>query len=376
MEDNEIKTLLSLHHENVVRVYTTESDDNLMFRYIAMELADMSFADYIGRKYEEEFRGSNSDIIFLKQIAEGLEYLHSKNIIHSNIRPQNALISSPIWPNSDRKAKISDFAFEKELAQKSTSMIFRTDDGWMAREILRSRTKTIIPTKEMDIFALGCLFYYVLNDGKHPFGGQFYRQANILNDRPKMVELKNENSLCKYHLIQAMINKEPSNRPSTNAVLKHPIFWDSETTLSFIVNVSNFLMEEKKKKDSPLLINLEKNATVVTRNNWMNHIPEELKVELQSDRHRSYNESSVQNLLRMIRNKYQHWGELNDKVKQALGSMPDGYVNFFTKKFPRLLIHTYIIFQNNCKKENTFKDYFCDSFDFQDLPTANLGDST
>jgi len=244
----------------------------------------------------------------------------------------------------------------------------------MAGEILRSGTEKIMPTKEMDIFALGCLFYYVLSDGKHPFGDQFNRQANIYNDRPNMVELKNENSLCKYHLIQAMINKEPSNRPSMNAVLKHPIFWDSETILSFIVNVSNFLVEEKKKKDSPLLINLENNARVVTRNNWKNHIPEELQFELRFDR--SYNEPSVRNLLRMIRNKHQHWGELNDELKQALGSMPDGYVTFFTNNFPRLLIHTYIIFQNNCKKETTFKDYFCNSFDFQDLPTADLGDST
>lgn len=32
----------------------------------------------------------------------------------------------------------------------------------------------------MDIFSAGCVFYYVISEGSHPFGKSLQRQANIL----------------------------------------------------------------------------------------------------------------------------------------------------------------------------------------------------
>lgn len=32
----------------------------------------------------------------------------------------------------------------------------------------------------MDIFSLGCVFYYVLSRGSHPFGEGYSRQTNII----------------------------------------------------------------------------------------------------------------------------------------------------------------------------------------------------
>ena len=36
-------------------------------------------------------------------------------------------------------------------------------------------------TCAVDIFSAGCVFYYVMSKGKHPFGDSLRRQANILN---------------------------------------------------------------------------------------------------------------------------------------------------------------------------------------------------
>jgi len=53
-------------------------------------------------------------------------------------------------------------------------------DGWIAPEMMDAfeiqRT-----TCSVDIFSLGCVFYYVLTEGSHPFGDALRRQANILN---------------------------------------------------------------------------------------------------------------------------------------------------------------------------------------------------
>lgn len=38
-------------------------------------------------------------------------------------------------------------------------------------------------TKAVDIFSLGCLMYYVISRGKHPFGDRVEREVNILNNK-------------------------------------------------------------------------------------------------------------------------------------------------------------------------------------------------
>ena len=41
----------------------------------------------------------------------------------------------------------------------------------------------------MDIFSAGCVFYYVLSAGKHPFGDSLRRQSNIMSDDYKLDKL-------------------------------------------------------------------------------------------------------------------------------------------------------------------------------------------
>ena len=51
----------------------------------------------------------------------------------------------------------------------------------------------------MDIFSSGCVFYYVLSGGRHPFGDQYRRQANILSgeyDTEKIINLE-----CKERIV-------------------------------------------------------------------------------------------------------------------------------------------------------------------------------
>lgn len=38
----------------------------------------------------------------------------------------------------------------------------------------------LLQTHTVDIFSAGCVFYYVISEGNHPFGKSLQRQANIL----------------------------------------------------------------------------------------------------------------------------------------------------------------------------------------------------
>lgn len=41
----------------------------------------------------------------------------------------------------------------------------------------------------MDIFSLGCVFYFLLSKGKHPFGERIEREANIINGKYSLKDI-------------------------------------------------------------------------------------------------------------------------------------------------------------------------------------------
>lgn len=95
-----------------------------------------------------------------------------------------------------------------------------------------------LQTTSVDIFSMGCVFYYVFSKGSHPFGDLVKRQLNILSyefdlkifNHPQM----DSTSVLAEELITAMISKDPSKRPIAKAVLMHPFFWNSEKILNFL----------------------------------------------------------------------------------------------------------------------------------------------
>lgn len=215
-------------HPNVIRYYYQESHSN--FLYIALELCPASLADVVERP--DQFR--DITVVFdpkkaLRQITRGLRHLHALKIVHRDIKPQNILISHAKKTFNKgtsgggdgnmggHRLLISDFGLCKKLEVDQTSFLPTAHGagaagtvGWRAPEILRgevklddvneeslssrgsvasgigsSGTPTGKPTrltKAVDIFALGCLFYYVLTNGGHPFGDRFEREVNILKN--------------------------------------------------------------------------------------------------------------------------------------------------------------------------------------------------
>ena len=127
-----------------------------------------------------------SELEVLYQIADGLDYIHGKNIIHRDVKPHNILISHY------SKVKLADFGLCKKLDIQSASTItgIKGTLNWMAPELYEvideATGKYKEATKESDIFATGLVFFVFLSAGIHPFGDMndpFQIPSNIRNKK-------------------------------------------------------------------------------------------------------------------------------------------------------------------------------------------------
>uniref|UniRef100_A0A670XTY7 non-specific serine/threonine protein kinase n=1 Tax=Pseudonaja textilis TaxID=8673 RepID=A0A670XTY7_PSETE len=348
--DREVQLLReSDAHPNVVRYFCTEADGQ--FHYIALELCSATLQQYVESSV---FPGKGMDALsLLTQTMSGLAHLHSLSIAHRDLKPCNILISAPDGQGRVR-AVISDFGLCKKLQRGHQSFSLGSGipgtEGWIAPEMLREDAQES-PTCGVDIFSAGCIFYYVLSRGQHPFGHSFHRQANILAG-PCLLALSGH--LVGRDLIEAMISSDPRLRPSAAQVLQHPFFWGPEKQLQFFQDVSDRL--EKEPADGPLVSTLEAGSLAVGRGNWQLRLSAPLQADLR--KFRRYQGTSVRDLLRAMRNKKHHYYELPSNVQEALGSLPHGFVQYFLDRFPCLLLHTHRAMRL-CAAERLFQRYYC-----------------
>ncbi|KAL0110554.1 hypothetical protein PUN28_013865 [Cardiocondyla obscurior] len=344
-------------HANVVRYFCTEQDR--MFRYIALELAEATLQDYVVGTYDRE-KISVKNI--LHQSVSGLAHLHFLDIVHRDIKPHNVLLSVP-GPRGEVRAMISDFGLCKKLQLGRVSFSRRSGitgtDGWIAPEMLNGERTTCA----VDIFSLGCVFYYVLSGGKHPFGDSLRRQANILCDESDLTALEQVSSLSDRELalmlIKAMISSNPAARPPASAICNYPIFWNLAEILSFFQDISDRV--EKDQFNSPALIALETCSERVTGEDWRLYIDYEVATDLR--RYRSYRGESVRDLLRALRNKKHHYRELSPKAQESLGEIPNEFTQYWLSRFPYLLCHVWYAMQN-FRSESSLKQYYHPHYTF------------
>ncbi|XP_015419510.1 PREDICTED: serine/threonine-protein kinase/endoribonuclease IRE2 isoform X4 [Myotis davidii] len=340
-------------HPNVLRYFCTERGPQ--FYYIALELCPASLQEYVENP-ELDCWGLEPGTA-LQHLMSGLAHLHSLHIVHRDLKPTNVLITGPEGQGRGRVV-LSDFGLCKKLAAGRRSFSLRSGvpgtEGWMAPELLQLPPPDS-PTSAVDIFSAGCVFYYVLSSGSHPFGESLYRQANILAGAPCLAHLEEEahDKVAARSLVAAMLSPRPQARPSAQQVLAHPFFWSRAKQLQFFQDVSDWL--EKESEQGPLVMALEAGGSAVVRGNWHKHITVPLQTDLR--RFRSYKGTSVRDLLRAMRNKKHHYRELPGEVRQALGQVPDSFVQYFTDRFPRLLLHTHQAMRS-CAPESLFLPYY------------------
>eukprot|EP00985_Skeletonema_marinoi_P016485 scaffold8881_cov199-Skeletonema_marinoi.AAC.14 len=199
-------------------------------------------------------------------------------------------------------------------------------------------------SRSVDIFSLGCIFYCTILPGSHPFGEWYEREANIMKNKPNKDDL--EFAPDASDLIVSMIDRDAKARPTAEEVCNHPFFWSPSQRLKFLCDLSDRIelcdINQEDNGDNNLSMNIfaiEKGAFEVFGTSWEKKLDPELMDASLS--RRTYDPSSVRDILRMIRNKHHHYDELPSSLKSRIGSSTDGLSRYITKQFPRLLMHCY-----------------------------------
>lgn len=162
---HEMNLLKELHHENIVTYLGSSSDDvhvNIFLEYVPGGSLNTMLTNY--GPFEEPLIRN-----FTRQILIGVNYLHSKNIIHRDIKGANILI------DIKGEVKISDFGISKKLTSNTNLSKRASLQGsvyWMAPEVV----KQIATTSKADIWSVGCLIIEMFT-GKHPFPNFSQMQA-------------------------------------------------------------------------------------------------------------------------------------------------------------------------------------------------------
>ncbi|KXS94886.1 hypothetical protein AC578_1670 [Pseudocercospora eumusae] len=400
-------------HDNVVRYFCQQKDNH--FLYLAVELCQASLFEV----WEVDKPKSEKALIpsderrvqlsalklaiqrdmarTLKQLAQGLNHLHNLRIIHRDIKPQNILVAFPrkTQPAGTTRLVISDFGLGKNLPEGMSTINDLTGNagtfGWKAPELITqpcdvesNHSKGASTNgsdggsgggvsglkRAADIFSLGCLFFWVLTDGAHPFEDESMfpavRELNVKKDKKNMEPLERWSDAYEpLQLIGSMLANEPANRPTAHEVLNHPYFWEPEDRLSFLCDCSDHFEREQRGTwednyigDSPHLQLLESRMFEIVGPN-ADFLSKLDKVFVDTlGKQRKYSGNRVLDLLRALRNKKNHYEDMPDHVKKLVGPLAAGYLAYWTRKFPRLLMACYeVVREAKLERSDRFKRY-------------------
>jgi len=149
--------------------------------------------------------------IIALDVARGVEYLHSKSIIHRDLKSLNILL------DKDFRAKICDFGMvrTKELKRRMTGLI--GTPSWMAPEVLLSYHNY---DEKVDVYSFAIILWELLT-GSPPFKNTSPSElCNFVAERGGRLPIPENTPKKLSNLIQKCWDQDPSHRPSMDKVVQ------------------------------------------------------------------------------------------------------------------------------------------------------------
>ncbi len=166
-----------IKHPNVIEIFEMISADPESF--LVMEYCDKgSLEKIINNMRRDRDRFAENDAVnIIEQVCLGLQAIHEAGYYHRDINPKNILLSG-------ERVLIGDLGLIKKSYEKSSNIKGSTQYIPLEQQVIDKRTNLFNADARSDLFAVGVIFYEMLNGGKRPF-----RQAR---DDPELRKLKSD----------------------------------------------------------------------------------------------------------------------------------------------------------------------------------------
>ncbi|WP_413433203.1 serine/threonine-protein kinase [Crateriforma spongiae] len=206
---HEFTVAKDLSSDRIVKMYEHRVENGVPF--LVMELFSELNMKQALRRGPESLAFMLDKIIM--QAAEGLYYMHTKNWIHRDIKPDNYLVSR------EGVTKLIDFTIA-EQKKSGIGKLFHRSGGtvqgtrsYMSPEQIRGK----ICDERSDVYSFGCVLYEAAT-GKPPFTGQTPNDllSKHLNASIPSAVAQNSNVTKEFaELVKKMMAKKPDQRPES-----------------------------------------------------------------------------------------------------------------------------------------------------------------
>ncbi|XP_047224882.1 myosin light chain kinase 2, skeletal/cardiac muscle [Girardinichthys multiradiatus] len=167
---NEIQVMNNLDHANLIQLYAAyESRNDLI-----LVLEYVGGGELFDRIIDENYTLMELDaVVFIRQICEGLQYMHKMSILHLDLKPENILCVSRVT----NKIKIIDFGLARIYKPREKLKVNFGTPEFLAPEVINYDFVSF----NTDMWSLGVITYMLLS-GLCPFLGDDDNQTlnNIL----------------------------------------------------------------------------------------------------------------------------------------------------------------------------------------------------
>ncbi|VDN58093.1 unnamed protein product [Dracunculus medinensis] len=209
----EVMLLKRLHHPNIIGYYESFRTENALS--IVMQYAEGgTMSQMISEQSKKGTSFPESTVLnYFTQVAIGLEYMHSKQILHRDLKTENILL------NKKRTiVKLGDFGISREISTFSLASTLVGTPKYLSPEICEGRSYN----QKSDIWALGCVLYE-LCELKKAFDGDNIPSIVIKIIQGKYGSVSSHWSSELHTLIKSILDVNEKTRPLLKDLLTCPL---------------------------------------------------------------------------------------------------------------------------------------------------------